>query len=352
MLIKRLFIIFSWVALIFTILYFPNWKWISSREKTLNVFTWGDILEPSVIAQFEKETGIKINLSYYSSNEELIVKLKATEGFGYDLIIPSDYAVKALADEGLLKELDKNQLHFWKDINPLLLNHFFDSNNHFSIPFEWEVFGLGFDKDYDKKNPLASSWKMIFEPQGYNIAMLNDPIEVIALTAFYLYQTVGFVNNQQIEEIKNLLIRQKKWVEAYASFRGDYFIATKNCPVVVSTSSYMRRSMNQFPFIGFMIPKEGTFITIENLCIPKASSKETLTYQFINYLFRYESIEKHYQTFGFFPSLLTHLDLIEKDPAIRKLVISSPEDFKTYHFIQNIVSPQTLHDMWIEIKTN
>src|SRR5207247_2566233 len=129
-------------------------------------------------------------------------------------------------------------------LNPLLLNHAFDQNNRFSIPFAWEIFGLGIDKGYFATKALDPSWdpswKMIFEPQAYKIAMLNDPIEVMALSAFYL-------NQNEVEKIKNLLIRQKEWVEAYASFRGDYFIATKNCPVVVSTSSYIRRSMRQFP---------------------------------------------------------------------------------------------------------
>ena len=67
-----------WVCLIFSALYWPKWKIFKYDENTINVFVWGDIFDPAVIADFEKETGIKLNLSYYSSNEELIVKLKAT----------------------------------------------------------------------------------------------------------------------------------------------------------------------------------------------------------------------------------------------------------------------------------
>jgi spermidine/putrescine transport system substrate-binding protein len=351
MIVKRLFIILSWIAVIFAILYFPNWQIISPTSKTLNIFAWGDILEPSVIANFEKETGIKVNLSYYSSNEELLVKMRATKGFGYDLIIPSDYAVHALTQEGLLKELDPHQFSFWQELNPLLLNHSFDKGNRVSVPFGWEIFGLGIDKGYFTTHPLNASWDMVFTPQGFKISMLNDPIEVMALSAFYLFRTTSLVNDTQIQAMKSLLINQKKWVEAYANFRGDYFIATKNCPVVVSTSSYMQRSMRQFPFVGFVVPKEGTFITIENLCIPKASCKANNAYQFINYLFKPESIRKHYLSYGFFPTSLTRLHTIEKDESTRSLIISTPETFANYHFIQNVLPEQTMHDMWIEIKT-
>jgi spermidine/putrescine transport system substrate-binding protein len=347
----RSLIVLSWVSLIFAILYFPNWQITSPTAKSLNIFAWGDILEPSVIADFEKETGIKVNLNYYSSNEELLVKMRATQGFGYDLIIPSDYAVKALEEEGLLKELDKGQLLFWNQLNPLLLNHPFDPGNHYSIPFGWEIFGLGIDKGYFQTHPLMLSWDMIFRPQGFKIAMLNDPIEVMALAAFYLFPEAKNISHDQAREMKNLLMHQKKWVEAYASFRGDYFIATKNCPVVVSTSSYLRRSMKQFPFVGFVVPKEGTFITIENLCIPKLSTKTHNVYQFINYLFRQESIQTHYDTYGFFPTSLAGLNFIEHDPETRRMITSSPGTFNTYHFIENILPEQLMHDMWVEIKT-
>lgn len=353
--IRRLFIVLAWLVVIFGILYLPNWKITSPSSRTLNIFSWGDILEPSIIANFEKETGIQVNLNYYSSNEELLVKMRATKGFGYDLIIPSDYAVKVLAEEDMLKELDKNQLPFWNELNPLLLNHSFDHDNRFSIPFAWEIFGLGIDKGYFATRPLNPSgdpsWQMIFAPQGYKIAMLNDPIEVMALCAFYLGEKDQEVTPEQREEMKNLLIRQKEWVEAYASFRGDYFIATKNCPVVVSTSSYIRRSMRQFPFVGFIIPQEGSFITIENLCIPKTSSKETKAYAFIRYLFKEESIQKHAQAFGFFPASISHLHFMDKDEEAKKMTISSPEAFSKYHFIKNVLPEQVMHDMWIEIKT-
>lgn len=350
--IKRTLIILAWIGLLFVILYLPNWRIVSPTAKSLNIFTWGDILEPSIIADFEKKTGITVHLNYYSSNEELLVKLRATEGFGYDLILPSDYAVKILAQEGLLKELDHSALPFYTTLNPLLLGHSFDRFNRYSIPFAWELFGLGIDKGYFETHPLDPSWDLIFTPNEFNIAMVNDPVEVMALTAFFLKGKPGPVDSADFSSIQELLIRQKKWVEAYASFRGDYFIATKNCPVVVSTSSYIRNSMKQFPFIGFALPKEGTFITIENLCIPKASSKSAQAYQFINHLFSQASIKAHYDRYGFFPSTVTHLTEIEPDADARALIFSSPETFSKYHFIENVVPEQTMHDMWIAIKTS
>ena len=161
-------------------------------RKTINVFAWGDIFDPLYIARFEQETGIGVKISYYTTNEELLAKLKETRGYGYDLIVPSDYSIAILRNAGLLKKLDKQRLPFNR-INPALLGHAYDNNNDYSLPFEWEIFGLGIDTTYfDKAFNVHNNqnWGLIFEPHNYAIAMVNDPIEAIALSSFYLYSAV------------------------------------------------------------------------------------------------------------------------------------------------------------------
>lgn len=346
-------IILAWLCFIFAALYWPKWKILKYDSNSINVFAWGDILEPSAIEEFEKETGIKIHLNYYSSNEELMVKLKATKGEGYDLVIPSDYAVDLLSKEGLLKKIDKSKLDFWKELNPRLLGHEFDPNNDYSIPFEWEIFGMGIDKTYFKGRPFDPSWRLIFDPSiiTYKIGMTDDFIEAILMASYYLFGPQETLNEDQIQQVKNLLIQQKAWVEAYANFRADYFLATKNCPVVVASSSYIWRTMRTFDFVGFVVPREGTFITIENLSIPKPSAKEDLIYKFINFLYQPKIIAKHYETYGFFPSTLHALDLLNLDPQAKSLILSSQEDFNKFHFFTTLFSEQQMRDIWVEVKS-
>ncbi len=352
-LLVRSTVILFWVVLIFCALYWPKWKFFSYESNAINVFAWGDILEPEVIANFEKETGVKVNLNYYSSNEELIVKLRATRGEGYDLIIPSDYAVNVLIEDDLLKEVNKERLHFWNSINPSLLNHFFDPGNRFSIPFEWELFGLGVDRDYFKEHPTAPSWGMIFNPDvvKYKITMNNDPIEAVEFASFYLYGLVGELSPEQALAVKQTLIRQKPWVAAYANFRGDYFLATRNCAVVIASSSYIWRTKRLFNFVDFIVPEEGSFMTIENLCIPKASQKDDLVYSFINYLYTPDSAAAHFETYGFFPATVHTVDVPNMDEQASRLIRSTPEDFKKFHFLQNILPQQEVRDIWVEVKS-
>ncbi|MCI0381882.1 MAG: extracellular solute-binding protein [Chlamydiae bacterium] len=351
--IKKLFfhivVILLWVGIIFAALYFPNWKLAPYEKNSITIFAWGDILDPEIISEFERKTGIKIHLNFYSSNEELLVKLRATETLGYDLIIPSDYAVPLLIKENLLKELAKTKLTFINDLNPLLMGHFFDPENRYSIPFEWEIFGLGVDQDFFHNVDFQPSWQLLFEPTfPYKIAMLNDPVEAVSFAALYLYQNTEKLSQEELAGVRNLLIGQKKSVEAYADFRADYFLATKNCPVALASSSYIWRSKRIFPFIKFVIPKEGTFITIENLCIPILSKKEELVYQFINYLYTPESMTKHYKLFGFFPASLKVQDI--QDELDRRLILGTKEDFSKYHFFKNLAPMKEIRDLWVEVK--
>ena len=342
----RACMILFWVVTIFGILYFSETSLFTRRAKTINIFTWGDIFDTAYINLFEKKTGINVNLSYYSTNEELLTKLKATRGVGYDLIVPSDYAVGVLRQTDLLKKLDKSKMSFYQQLNPLLLHLPFDEHNDYSVPFAWEIFGIGIDKNYFGGQVPPATWGLIFDTtaMNYRIGMVNDPLEAIQFAAHYLFgvntHTIKALTPEQIEQVKMLLIQQKKHVEAYVDFRPDYLLATKNCPIVVASSSYILRSMREYKNIDFIIPEEGAFITIENLAIPAVSTKEDLVYQFMNFFFEPDVINHHYDLFAFFPA---RLDVVPS-PV-------SPEQFKKLSFIRPLVSEQEKNDLWIEVKS-
>jgi spermidine/putrescine transport system substrate-binding protein len=348
---RRLFIICAWICVIFLVLYAPKASFWPYQDRTIHIFTWSDILHPDVIERFEKENGIKVKFNYYSSNEELLVKLKATKGAGYDLIMPSDYALNQLIQENLLQKIDQKKLSFWPKINPLLLNHAFDPENLYSIPFEWEVYLLAYNTHYFADHPLTPSWKMLFDKETvqYKIAMTSDPIEAILFSSFYLFGPTTYLNPLQIQAVQDLLTWQKKWVGVYASFRGDYFLSTGSCQVAVASSSYMWRASQIFPSINLMTPQEGTFITLENLAIPIVSKKQELVYKLINYLFEDESIQKHFDTFGYFPSTLHTLPKLNLPPVFQNLVFASKEDFSRLHFMQEIIPQQQMTDTWVEV---
>lgn len=347
----RSLILCAWVIAIAAVLYRPKFLFLSSNVNTVNVFAWSDILHPDIIADFEKETGIRVRFNYYSSNEELLVKLKATKGEGYDLIIPSDYAVGHLVKEGLLQKIDKSRLSFWKDIDPRLLDHTFDPGNIYSIPFEWEIFIFLINAPYFAEHPVSPGWNLVFEPKGYKIAMTSDPVEATCFASFYLFGSTPSLSPEQTDRVRNLLIRQKRGVEVYAGFRGDYFLATGSCRLAVASSSYFRKALEQFPQTGFIIPQEGTFLTLENLAIPASAKNTDQVYRLINYLFRDRSVRAHFEKFGFFPATLQSSHLSSFAPEVQNLWNASQQAPGSFLFLREVMPQQTVNDIWVEVKS-
>jgi spermidine/putrescine transport system substrate-binding protein len=341
----------SWSVILLSIILFVPRILQKTDKKFITIFTWGDILEPAALQEFQKKTGIDIKVSYYASNEELLMKLKATAGEGYDLIIPSDYAVHILRQDGLLKKLDYEKLTFKNDLNPLLMNHYFDPNNEYSLPWGWEIFGFGYDRDVF--GTLTDvDWDLIFDTKKYAgpLIMINDPREAVAFASLYLFGSNEALNNEQKQAIIKLLLQQKDRVMAYSNFRADYYLATKNCPLVVSSSSYIWRAIQQYPHIGFAIPKK-TFITIENMAITSSSEHEEYIYEFLNFIFQKDIVQQHFDAFAFIPSRTDAIEALPIHTDEKMRMISSAEEFKRYHFFTQQLSELDRQTLWMTVKS-
>lgn len=348
----QLMMILFWGFLFFGVLYLPKllYAW-SVDSKTINVATWTDMLDEDMIKKFEHETGIKVNVSYFDNNDELLVKMRATRGQGYDLIIPSDHTVELLIKDNLLKPLDKSKITIWNRIDPRLTGAYFDPNNNYSIPYYWGIYGIGVNKDFFAPDQPAATWDLIFKPldKHAKISMLDNPREALMLAALYLYGPVEHITTCMTEEIKKLLMNQKKWVEAYTEFRADYLLLSTTCPVVVSTTPTMFRLMGIQNNIEFLIPHEGTFMTTDNWVIPQASSKEDSVYSFINFLYQPEIITHHFNVFTFIPATVDLAELLKKYPSI---LAAYATDLQKVFYFKNIVSKNTLNDVWIALKAS
>ena len=350
---KKVFFILIWILIFYKVpLLLRSNADIAHQNQTLTVFTWPNVFLPEVIEEFEKETGIKVILNYYNSNEELIVKMNKTDGKGFDLIVPSDYAVALLKENNHLLQLDKSKLNFLDDLNPILLNHDFDPKNDYSIPLIFEVFGFGINNSFPGKLPLT--WDALFnlEQINYKVAMTNDPVEATTFGAYYLFKHDKPLNTFGTKQLEKLLKDQKKIVEAYGALRADYFLARNNCELCVSSSDFVFMTQKTFPDIQFVVPEDRTFITIENIAIPKKSTKADLSYQLINFVLKKENAAKSCSEYLEFPSLKGVTNLLETSENYRRILKELENSTSNdVYFIDNVVSESTARQMWVKIKS-
>lgn len=341
-----------WVIIFMSVLYTTQLYEFFRPQKSITIAAWGDIFDPTLLAEFQKKTGIKVNLSYYTSNEELLVKLKKTGGKGFDLIVPSDYAVQLLREQNLLKKIDKSKLTFLHDLNPVLLGHGFDPDNEYSLPWLWELFGVGIDADVFTDAQKRDPWKLIFDnpSHAYTITMVNDPLEMVMLASLYLFGNAEKLDAAQLVAVQDLLRKQKTFVKAYVDFRADYFLATRNCAAVVSSSSYILRAQKQFPHITFLVPQK-TFVTIENCALSVATQHEDSVYELLNFLYQPESVLSHCEQFALFPGTLSALKLLADNSQQKELASMGVQEFAQLLFFKKQIEQIDLIKVWALVKS-
>jgi spermidine/putrescine transport system substrate-binding protein len=343
------FVVF-WIAAIFGFLYVPTLFQVFENKRSINVFMWSGVVDTKVLGDFEKETGIKVNVNYFEGNDELIVKVLATKGKGYDMIVPSDYAVTFFTQHGLLKKIDTKKLDFWDHIDPKFLNHWFDPKNEYSVPAEWYVLGLGINKKHFPHGLPEASLKTLFEPSGnYRIGTINDSKECAGLAVKYRYGQVRPINSSETQEIKQLLMRQKKYVEAYTDFRGDFLLESGNCSVVLAPISAIWKTIESNDSVAFLLPKEGTFLGLENYAILESSTKEDLVYQFMNYLFRLE-VQKHNFQHRILLSTRSDADFVLEHPILRECFEKIGTGEGGAELFEHLLTDEQVNDIWMAVK--
>ncbi len=343
------FVVF-WVAAIFGFLYIPSLFRAFENKRSINVFMWSGVVDPQVLVDFEKESGIKVNVSYFEGNDELIVKVLATKGKGYDMIVPSDYAITFFTEHGLLKKIDKTKLDFWPAIHPKFLNHWFDPLNEYSVPAEWYVLGLGMNKKHFPQGLPEASLKTFFEPLGtYRIGALNDSKELAALAVKYRYGKLRAISKEETKDIKHLMIKQKRYVEAYTDFRGDFLLESGNCSVVLVPISVIWKTLAKNDSVAFLLPKEGTFLGIENYAILESSTKEELVYQFMNYLFRLD-VQKHNFNNRILLSTRSDADFILENSILRECFEKIGDQPGGAQLFEHLLTDEQVNDIWMAVK--
>ncbi|OGB97562.1 hypothetical protein A3F06_03460 [candidate division TM6 bacterium RIFCSPHIGHO2_12_FULL_36_22] len=346
------FIVF-WIGIIALFIYLsPAARLIFKSGRVITVATWPDYIDEDSIREFEKNTGIKVYINFYENNEELLSKLELTKSQGYDLVIPTDSSTRILIEKGMLKKLDKSKLNFWHELDSRLLGHYFDPKNEYSIPYYWDIMGIGYDKTAFMQPP-SDGWGLLFDKNVTpgHVGMTDDPREVILSAAQYLFGKVTDLNSEELEQIKKLLLEQKQWVESYSDLRGEFLLYSKTSAVAMIPSFQVWAGIKsgQFKNLGFLVPKKA-FMLIDNIVIPKAGSNTDLVYEFINFLYQKDVLRINADLQGFLP---TRKDLmLERDTSYISGIenLSKLKDFKQFSFFDSSISLKDLNRIWLAVK--
>jgi len=350
-----IFIFFSAIAA--CIFYAPRFFDYFKTQKAINVLTFVEMISPQTAKKFTEQTGIKVNMNYFESNDELLVKLKINKGRGYDLILVTDFIVDLLIQNDLLGSIDVNKISNFKNLDKYFLNRYFDKNNKYSIPYIWTVFGLAYNKKFfgEKLDPSLGEIFENLDKRDYKISMINNVREAVDFARIYLFGKSINLSNEQLEEIRNLLVKQKRIVECYTSEKQDYLLYAEVVPLAVCESSFIRRmhivDETAHKEFGFVIPKEGSIISIENLAILKSSNKKDLTYKFLDFLLSAEDSAFNCNLYGINPINKLSYQFLDQEIVNDKNYFPHKEMIEKMDILHNDISLDKLDDIWLSVKT-
>lgn len=257
-----------------------------ASEKIVNVYAWTGEIPDTIVRQFEKETGIKINFSTYENNEVMYAKMKAVKHNGYDVIMPSSYFVDRMQKQDLLQPLDHSQLPNWQHINQRFRHPAYDKQEAFSVPYIWGVTGIFYNDQYYTEQD-AASWQHLWDKKFYNqLMLLDDSREVFSMA---LIANGHSANDKDLAHIKSAyekLLALLPNIKVFSTETVVSIMIDEDARIGMSWNGDAYKASLENPHVKFVFPKEGFVIWVDNFAIPKNPPHLKAAYTFINFMMR------------------------------------------------------------------
>lgn len=279
----------------------------SAQDREVHVYNWSDYIDPAILEEFTKETGIKVVYDVFDSNEILETKLLAGKT-GYDVVVPTatflNRQIKAKVFAPLDKEKLPNLKNMWPEITARVAAY--DPGNAYSINYMWGTTGIGFNKAKIKErmpDAPTDSWSLVFDPENAKkfkdcgIMVLDSPEDLLPSVMTYLGLKPDW-SPENIEKAAAHLAKIKPFIRKFHSSEYINALANGDICIAVGYSGDLLQARTRAGEagegveIGYSIPKEGAQLWFDQMAIPSDSDNKDDALVFLDYLMRPEVIAK------------------------------------------------------------
>jgi spermidine/putrescine transport system substrate-binding protein len=324
-----------------------------AESKVLNLYIWSEYIDPQVIAQFEKESGAKVNLDVYEDAESMLAKIQGGGVSLYDLVVPPDHLVPAMIKLKLLTPLNRERLPNFKNLDPQFINPPYDPGNAYTVPYQWGTVGI-----FARTNAgevLAHSWGLLFDPklQPESFVLIDSVRDLVGAALKYRGYSINSTDPAQLKEARGLILEAKKKALSFeGSVAGKNRVLARAARAAVVYSGEAARGMNEDKGTIYFIPEEGSQIWVDNLAIPAKAPHRELAERFINFILD-AKIGAQISNFNQF-STPNHAAL----PHIRPEDLKNPAIYppaavrKKLEFLTDVGVKSRLYDeIWTQVKS-
>ena len=340
-----------------------------AQQKRINFYNWSDYIEPNVLKDFTKDTGIEVTYDTFDANEVLETKLLAGKS-GYDVVVPTAYFLERQIKAGVFQKLDKTKLPNLVNVWPEIANRLatYDPGNQYAVNYMWGTTGIG----YNVKKARAvlagekiDSWDIVFNPDNLakfkdcGIHMLDSADDVFPAALNYLGLNPNSKDPADLQQAADLVTKVRPLVRKFHSSEYLNALASGEICLVLGWSGDIKQAQKRAAEakggveIGYSIPKEGAQMFFDNLAIPKDARNVEGAHALIDYLQRPEIAARNTDFIAYANGNLASQKLIKQeileDPAVypdaatmRRLYTITAQDQKTLRLANRL---------WTRVKT-
>jgi len=323
------------------------------NKNVLNLYTWEGYIPENVIEAFTNDTGIEVNYTNFSSNEEMYAKLKAVNAGEYDVVIASDYIFETMANEGgLMTEIDKSKISNWDNISKSYLDKEFDPGNKYTVPYTTGCILLAYN---EKTSPIdIKGYKdLLNEKLKGEVVCIDEMRVVIGMMNLMLGNSLNETDAQKLNDAKQALMKFIPNILTFNSDKAHEIMLSGEASVGLMYSSQVAAAVAENPDIKVVYPEEGIGIGIDSACIPLNAPNKEAAYKFIDYINKPEVNAAIMPQIQYGTTNAAAMEILDEEFKSNK-AINVPEKYTVNsEIICDIGKAAELYsDIWTECKIN
>ncbi len=301
-----------------------------AAERVVNVYNWSDYIDPGVLEDFTRETGIKVVYDTYDSNEMLESHLLAGRT-GYDIVVPSATFLERQIKAGVLQPIDRSKLanagNIWSEIDGRLSRY--DPGSAHAVNYMWYTTGVAYNvaKIKERLGKPITSWEQVLKPESLKkladcgVYVLDSPEDIFAITLNYLKLDPNSKREADLKRAADHLSSLRRYIKKFHS--SEYINALANGDICVAIgwagdslqARNRAREAGSDVDIAYVIPGEGTLMSMDNFAIPVDAPHVKEAYRFIDFMLRPDIAARNTKATNFANGVAPSRPLIDKSIA-------------------------------------
>lgn len=316
------------------------------EQRVVNVCSWGEYIDESLIGEFEAQTGIHVNYQTAESNETLYSLLQ-TGGADFDVIVPSDYMIGRLIDEGMLAELDYSAIPNYDLIDPQYKSLSFDPENKYTVPYSWGTVGIIYNtKMVDE--PITSWGAMFDEKYAGQVLMINNSRDALMAALCYLGYDINTTDEAQLDEAFQL-VKNAKDKGVYQAFVMDEIFGKMeggNAAIAMYYAGDYLTMLENNEDLAFVVPEEGSNWFVDAMCVLKSSQHKDEAMEWINFIAGTDAslanmdyiwyASPNWEALEQYPAYYAEVNEEELDPEIYEIMAPPAETLDRCEIYENL----------------